>query len=107
MDIRGFFCILGRLQFKEDEIMAVNLSYVEKVERAISEVVELKLEMQSADLAILMVAEKYELKPSTLDMVFSSSKEKHEKWQDVTTLIEHERDRLRRLSKNYLPIIIG
>lgn len=107
MDIRGFICILGRLQFKEDEIMAVNLSYVEKVERAISEVVELKLEMQSADLAILMVAEKYELKPSTLDMVFSSSKEKHEKWQDVKSLIEHERDRLRRLSKNYLPIIIG
>lgn len=86
--------------------MAVNLKYVEKVERAISEVFKLKTEMQSTDLAILMVAEKYELKPSTIDMVFSSSKVKNEKWKDVKSLIDNERERLRRLSKNCLPVII-
>ncbi|MDD2244919.1 MAG: hypothetical protein PHY69_05905 [Dysgonamonadaceae bacterium] len=75
--------------------MSVKLSYVEKIEKAVGEISEVKAEVQSTDLAIIYVAEKYDLRPSTLHMVITSSKTRDSKWKDVNKLIDTELSRIR------------
>ena len=88
--------------------MAVKLSYVEKIEKAISEISQIKTEIQSTDLAIIYVAEKYELRPSTLHMVITSSKTRDSKWKDVKKLVDKELSRIRKSNEEtILPSAIG
>ncbi|MFA6701839.1 MAG: hypothetical protein WCR12_03100 [Dysgonamonadaceae bacterium] len=74
--------------------MSVKLSYVEKIEKAVGEISEVKVEVQSTDLAIIYVAEKYDLRPSTLHMVLTSSKTRDSKWKDINKLIDNELSRI-------------
>ena len=74
--------------------MSIKLSYVEKIEKAVGEISEVKVEVQSTDLAIIYVAEKYDLRPSTLHMVLTSSKTRDSKWKDINKLIDTELSRI-------------
>ena len=83
--------------------MAVNLNYVERLEKAIHEIILLKETIRSKDLAIVYAADKYCICAAKLDMVLSSARTRDEKWNDMAAVIRREEARLRNIQKIYYP----